>query len=656
MTKSPRVVDVESTPLSPLQITVPGDDTTPAGHRYTSTYGNDFRQECEWSEKHELQLLHLMATAKPLRQREQIGAKIVTKTIAMVPAETIAVFLQSAPKAEAEADDPSLYFQDDAGYFNVVTDDGRQRRLDAKVGNDRLMWIASNFVKSLWDEEKDAAERTTKLRQRLYAYGGVPADEDDRAEPARYTKAVDARTLPPRPVSQHYEEGDILAPWLTRSYVDVLLKQPWFNDDGDAVLLALRLDVRGEDVNLNDPEVLLNNIRGKEASVPTPLAVKAKQYQALLTAVDEVTGKYKYTPDTLAAELKCSPSTIRNVTYYCEIVDEVRDAVDRNWRGEGGVALSLAVTGRECICYGFDDEDGKRGLLTRAQQQAIWAALLKAFAVESGGDAGISDNAITRAALRKIKRDVLAGTRYEGGGKARKEGRASVAASKAAAERVGVVVDTSALDDMSKSLSRVAKEADEDAEAGNADAKPTKKAKPPVDNYSTTAPKKPASLNIRAALAVKAKQLKAQLEHFNSSARDADEDGLVLAVADAVTAVNEGADAATTLSRFPVLLEALGLLKAETSKIRNKAPSSPFKRQDRVKEIVALAVEAAEAAGDVSTKADVARHVNDVGEGDDAEIVVEAAAMLDAATAGFANTPKAAMLANHIREYLYPAE
>jgi hypothetical protein len=470
MNKSPRAVLVESTPLSPLQITVPGDATTPAGSRYASTYGNDYRQECAWSEKHELQLLHLMATAKPLREATKTGNKLSYRTVAMVPSETLAVFVQSVPKAEVDAsDDASSYFSDDDGYFNVVTDDGRQRRLDARVGNERLRWIAQQFVAPLWTETTDVNIRSELLRERLYVYGGV---EDEKLA-ARYVDGADATTLPPRANGGTYSDGEILAPWLTRSYVDALMKQSWFDEDGDAILLALRLDVRGEDVNLNDASVLLNNIRGKEASVPTPLAVKAKQYQALLSAVED-DGKggtrFKYTAYTLAQELKCSPDSVRNVVFYCELLDEIRAAIDA-----GQVALKLCVTGRECICYGFD-EDGERALLTRDQQKQIWDALLKAFAVEAGSEAGIPDNVTTRAILRKIKADVLAGTGLEGGGKARREGRASVAASKAAAERVGVTVDTSALDDMSKPLSRIAGGDDADSD-GDGDAKPTKKTK-----------------------------------------------------------------------------------------------------------------------------------------------------------------------------------
>ena len=653
MNKSPRAVLVESTPLSPLQITVPGDATTPAGSRYASTYGNDYRQECAWSEKHELQLLHLMATAKPLREATKTGNKLSYRTVAMVPSETLAVFVQSVPKAEVDAsDDASSYFSDDDGYFNVVTDDGRQRRLDARVGNERLRWIAQQFVTPLWSETPDVAIRGELLRERLYIYGGI---EDEKLA-ARYVDGADATTLPPRANGGTYSDGEILAPWLTRSYVDTLMKQPWFDEDGDAILLALRLDVRGEDVNLNDASVLLNNIRGKEASVPTPLAVKAKQYQALLSAVED-DGKggtrFKYTVYTLAQELKCSPDSVRNVVFYCELLGEIRAAIDA-----GQVALKLCVTGRECICYGFD-EDGERALLTRDQQKQIWDALLKAFAVEAGSEAGIPDNATTRAILRKIKAEVLAGTGLEGGGKARREGRASVAASKAAAERVGVTVDTSALDDMSKPLSRIA---GDDDSGGDDDAKPAKKSKKDDDGYSSKPSTKKAPQSLRAALAVKAKQMKAQLEEFNAEGRDADEDGLVLAVADAVAAVNEGADPVVAFKRFPVLLEALGLAKRSRGSAAAVTAAatkmSPWQREERVKEVVALAVEAAEAAilSDDVSKGDIAKQINDVGASDDDEILVDAAKMLDAACSDFTTKPLAPTLANHIREYLYPAE
>ena len=651
MNKSPRAVLVESTPLSPLQITVPGDATTPAGSRYASTYGNDYRQECAWSEKHELQLLHLMATAKPLREATKTGNKLSYRTVAMVPSETLAVFVQSVPKAEVDAsDDASSYFSDDDGYFNVVTDDGRQRRLDARVGNERLRWIAQQFVTPLWSETPDVAIRGELLRERLYIYGGI---EDEKLA-ARYVDGADATTLPPRANGGTYSDGEILAPWLTRSYVDTLMKQPWFDEDGDAILLALRLDVRGEDVNLNDASVLLNNIRGKEASVPTPLAVKAKQYQALLSAVED-DGKggtrFKYTVYTLAQELKCSPDSVRNVVFYCELLGEIRAAIDA-----GQVALKLCVTGRECICYGFD-EAGERQLLTRDQQKAIWSKLLGLFAIDINSDAGIADNATTRAILRKLKAEVLEGTGLEGGGKSRRDARGTLAASKAAAERAGVEVDTSALDDMSKPLSRVAGGDSDVKDDDNDDAKSSKSKKKDKDNaYSTKPSTKKQAQSIRAALAVKAKQMKAQLEEFNSEQRDADEDGLVLAVADAVVAVNEGADPATAFKRFPVLLEALGLAKRSRGVAAAATKMSPFAREARLKDIVALAIEAAErekSAEEITKVADIAKHINDVGANDDAEMLVDATKLLYTAGAAEALAP---VLVNHIREYLYPAE
>ncbi len=156
--------------------------------------------------------------------------------------------------------------------------------------------------------------------------------------------------------------------------------------------------------------------------------------------------------------------------------------------------------------------------------------------------------------------------------------------------------------------------------------------------------------------------MKAQLEEFNAEGRDADEDGLVLAVADAVAAVNEGADPVVAFKRFPVLLEALGLAKRSRGSAAAVTAAatkmSPWQREERVKEVVALAVEAAEAAilSDDVSKGDIAKQINDVGASDDDEILVDAAKMLDAACSDFTTKPLAPTLANHIREYLYPAE
>ncbi len=50
---------VASSSWLPQQITVPGDDTE-AGQRYAKTFANDHRAKLDWSDKHEMQILHLL--------------------------------------------------------------------------------------------------------------------------------------------------------------------------------------------------------------------------------------------------------------------------------------------------------------------------------------------------------------------------------------------------------------------------------------------------------------------------------------------------------------------------------------------------------------------------------------------------------------------
>lgn len=660
MNKSPRAVAVEAMPLNPAMLTVPGDETTPAGSRYAATYGNDYRQLCDWSPKHELQLLHLMATAKPFRIPYMDGQQMRHRVV-NVPAETVAVFLQSVAKQDA---DSKCFVDENGNAFDIVTDDGRQRRLDAVVGNKRLQWIRDTFVSPLWSEMKDPQERRVALRNRLLEYGTT----------AKFVDGADPKTLPPVVAGAAKPQiGDLIAPWLTEAFVNVIVGAvSWFNDDGDVISINLRPDVRGEDVDMaGDHRVLLNNIRGKEASVPTPLAVKALQYDRLLSSVNE-DGEKIYTAHSLSQELGCSADTINNAIYYLEIVDEVREAIDAE-----RVSLKLVVTGRECICYGFDSK-GRRTLLSRDQQLAIWGELLKAFAVEAG-DGGIPDNASTRAVLKKIKAEILEGTAYVDGLVKRERETKSVVASRAAAERAGVTdfdVDTkTSLKSAAAKASR-----DEDAEDDDYDGETTSTTKPekkskPSSIEAAPQPNKSAPISIRAALATKAKALKLELDHFHAEDRDADEDGLVLAVADAVSAVHEGADASKMFARFPVLLEAVavggGKSRSGKGKAGKSSAASPFKRQDQVKEIVdaALSLWEAEGAktagcsGDAANKA-VSKHINaaavDVcGENVETDMVLEASLKLHDICVDYDGEAKMnphgknSDVAGHIREVLF---
>lgn len=612
MNKSARAAAIEAAPVPPEYITVPGDAATFNGHLFTDTFANDYRQEIGWTDEHELQILQMLATAE-----------IVDGV--QVPREPITVFCQTVTEGDGLIRDYGAYATDNStrDRFLLITDDGRQRRLAAAELNRRIDWIVKNF-----DTKADAGE--------LLGYNANPGDIP----------------LPPRPPGVAAPSGsEAPAPWLTEAFIDKLLSKP-------LLPIALRCIVAGEDVNLNDPSLLINNLRAKKATINTPLRVLAKQYSKLLSTKNSK--GVPYTVASLATEMGVAHDTVASALYYSEIAQDLRDAIDAK-----RVALRLCVIGRECIAYGFEGKT--RTLLSEDQQLAIWGELLRAFAVEAA-DGGIPDNAATRRVLRTIKGKILAGTPFADVEKRERAGAkaTSEAADRYVAAATAVDVDTSALDDMSKSLSRVAaEEADEETEGS------TKGASKRKANNVPSAPepglRASAPVTIRAQLATKAKMLRASLTDFDTMDRDPDEEGLVLAVADAVALVYEGASPATAFARFPVLLEAIegagkaGAAKAKKTKKPARNLASPFGRADAVREIVAVAVDMS---GDAVTlkqiEASISEAAEQVCEGTDAavlaEIIVEASKLLHAVGDDFATAPRQDTLANHIREGLYPAE
>jgi hypothetical protein len=468
--------------------------------------------------------------------------------------------------------------------FLLVTDDGRQRRLAAAELNRRIDWIVKNFDMRL-DSARDA----------LLGYNANPGDIP----------------LPPRPPGVAAPSGsEAPAPWLTEAFIDKL----W---NGPVLPIALRCIVAGEDVNLNDPSLLINNLRAKKATINTPLRVLAKQYSKLLSTKNSK-GE-PYTVASLASEMGVAHDTVASALYYSEITQDLRDAIDAK-----RVALRLCVIGRECIAYGFEGKT--RTLLSEDQQLAIWGELLRAFAVEAA-DGGIPDNAATRRVLRTIKGKILAGTPFADVEKRERAGAkaTSEAADRYVAAATAADVDTSALDDMSKSLARVAAEEADDEDSST---KSTSKRKPNnVPSASEPGLRASAPVTIRAQLATKAKMLRASLTDFDTLDRDPDEEGLVLAVTDAVALVYEGASPATAFARFPVLLEAIegagkaGAAKAKKTKKPARNLTSPFGRADAVREIVAVAVDLS---GDAVTlkqiEASISEAAEQVCEGTDAAV------------------------------------
>ena len=178
---------VASSSWLPQQITVPGDDTE-AGQRYAKTFANDHRAKLDWSDKHELQILHLLSTSR--RDASDYN----------VPAEPLSVFLVR------RSDSTGLRLNGER--FDLVTDDGRQRRRDGAVLNERLRKIAVEYGDSI--------------------SGGT---------------LYEALTKP----------GQARPAWLTPTFAEELSTGPWFNADGSPCLLALRVDVVAEDPDLDDP-------------------------------------------------------------------------------------------------------------------------------------------------------------------------------------------------------------------------------------------------------------------------------------------------------------------------------------------------------------------------------------------------------------------
>jgi len=309
----------------PQQIVVPGDDTE-AGQKYGKTFANDHRAKLDWSDKHELQVLHLLSSST---RRGQY----------CVPAEPLSVFLLNG-------DNGTLHH--DSARFDLVTDDGRQRRRDGMVLNDRLRQIAADYASDI-------------INGTLYEALTKP----DAARPA----------------------------WLTATFAEELATGPWFNVDGSPCLLAFRVDVVAENPDLDDPVILLDNVRRKEASIPTPLPALAKQYTSLLGAKRNGTLLFPHITK-LAEKIGKSPQHVRSVLDYEKLDPVLKDAVDKQTIG-----LGLAVVGPDCIA--FVTVDGEKKPLPCEAQVAIYKELAATYAVEL--DDGIPDNKTTRRGIALIK-------------------------------------------------------------------------------------------------------------------------------------------------------------------------------------------------------------------------------------------------------------
>jgi len=630
LNKSPRALALEAQPFNPALLTIAGDATTPNGLAYVNTFLNDYRNPdmIPWSPAHEALVLSLAQTARP------------SGNVNVPTGEPDGVILMGDDK---------------------LVEDGRQRRRCSIVFNARLSWIADYFIPFLSADDLT----TDDLKRELIDYG------PDGESPAVYKEAANyGDTLPPPICRGSFDApapqpGDVIAPWLTKGFVEAITSTtPFFTEEGQAIPLYLRLDVRGEDVDLSDPTLLLHNMLRKESVIPTPRAVKAQQVRRLLDLRTEE-GEPVYTAYTLAQKLTLSADTIHHLVEYLAVDQRIRNAIDATQ-----ISLKLAVTGREAICFGYDDKN-KRHLLPADTQCAIFDKLCDAFRIEVT-DGGIADNMATRAVLRKIKAELLQGTEFASGTARPVRETASVKASREAAARVGVDV----FDDMSKGLSRVASEASEAEDEGDSDytaasgsdsdSKAAKKKKPSIADRHVEEASKPASMPtmrvLREQIHDRAKKLRANVETFDMRGDDdVDSNGLVLSTAHAVLCYLDGDS--TALVRFPVLAEALRGVVASAAAPAVAAPRpvaaatskpSPFAVADMAKDIVAGAVTLWEDAKQTEPR-QIAEHLNTAAEDmrAPAEALIQAAAKLESLLKDFAARPLPEGVAVFVRESLY---
>jgi len=632
MNKSPRALAIEAQPFDPALLTIAGDATTPNGARYADTFLNDYRNPdmIAWSPAHEALVLSLAQTAKA---HGHVNVPI---------GEPDGVILMGDDK---------------------VIEDGRQRRRCSVVFNARLRWIADVFMTQLLSTDAPTIE---DLKQKLIDAGpdgeatGVHTEGNDGILPPPICRgSYDAPTLQP---------GDVIAPWLTKGFVEAITSSttPFFTEEGEAIPLYLRLDVRGEDIDLSNPTLLLHNILRKESVIPTPRAVKAQQVRRLLD-LRTPDGEPVYTAYTLAQKLGLSADTIHHLVEYLAIDEKIRAAVNADQ-----ISLKLAVTGREAICFGYDDKN-RRHLLPAETQIAIFTRLCEAFRVEVA-DGGIADNMATRAVLRKIKAEALEGTEFAAGTARPGRETASVKASREAAARVGVDV----FDDMAKGLSRVAAEASAEEDEGDSDYSAAtggdsatdktaaKAKKPSIADRHVEEASKPASMPtmrvLREQIHERAKKLRANVETFDMRGDDdVDSNGLVLSTAHAVLCYLDGDS--TALVRFPVLAEALRGVVSAAAVPTVAAPRpvaaatskpSPFAVADMAKDIVAKSVDLWEDAKQTEPR-QIAEHLNTAAEDmrAPAEALIQAAAKLESLLKDFAARPLPEGVAVFVRESLY---
>lgn len=379
----------------PSAISVAGESTS-IGKSLAGTFLDDGRANLAWSAEHEQILFGLLTSSSLIRVKEPAirdGSPLMT-------GENEQIFDEFSVLV-GEGGQPELVFlQGNDTDWYLVMQDGRQRRKAALEGTRRLEWIANIFCR-MTDKSKPA-RRNMLIKLAAKAAKHVDLASDWKTISEEVTGFSD---VPPysSPEGEHLSQLH----WLTETFARVVVgdekalgdstKKGCFysakKDDAErlgveegsfqAYPIWLKVAVVGINVDPNDPGSLADAVAAKEAQVPTPPSLFAKQVVRLLNArqnPSDPNSPKLYSKDAVASKLGKSLGTLENYTLLHELCDEVMSLID-----SGEMSIAFAVGGRESAFVTWP-KGQTRQVLPMDKQRLVLSHLLHELAEDASGE------------------------------------------------------------------------------------------------------------------------------------------------------------------------------------------------------------------------------------------------------------------------------
>ena len=385
----------------PGALVVAGDGSE-SGQRYAGTGFDDGRQGIAWSERHEAIVSGFLTSAKFVKNPADDAPR--GSKIAIAPERPVSVYVVGTDEN-----------------YDLIVEDGRQRRRAAAELNDRVAKIAT-WVAAHPEANSDSKRRIGALKY----FSEAHTDADGRlctliGKTSASTAAI------------AYDDGttgDVdldtltkLYPWATREFFFLVFGTDEYGEENEKSWIVVRKVKTDEAVTLHvepilmhltvvvaevnpkaDMHLLASITARQEGTIPTPMSVKARIFERLTAPGPN--GKPAMSRDAAGKRLGMSGDAVTNYLKFLNLHPDVQSAIEAD---RVSMAIVISGSGKPGCMFTRPDKKSDYVALPLDIQAKIWEALAAEFPADADGNLPSIKGAKAYTKAMKIQKAIIDG-------------------------------------------------------------------------------------------------------------------------------------------------------------------------------------------------------------------------------------------------------